>query len=85
MKSLSWDLLDVEGEVVEARRVALGLRVRHLLQPFKTVQGFDRLRVGWSAARLPLTTTRGRDTTQEDVEGSPTQSRVSPSIQRILR
>ena len=28
---------------------------------------------------------RGRDTTQEYVEGSPAQSRISPSIQRILR
>ena len=28
---------------------------------------------------------RGRDTRQEDVEGSPTQSRISPSIQRTLR
>ena len=27
----------------------------------------------------------GRDTRQEDVEGSPAQSRISPSIQRILR
>ena len=35
----------------------------------------DRLRVGWL---------RGRDTRQVDVEGSPTQSRISPSIQRIL-
>ena len=28
---------------------------------------------------------QGRDTRQEDVEGSPTQSRISPSIQRILK
>ena len=28
---------------------------------------------------------RGRDTRQEDVEGSPTQSRLSPTIQRTLR
>ena len=34
--------------------------------------GIDRLSVGWL--------TRGRDTRQEDVEGSPTQSRISPSI-----
>ena len=27
----------------------------------------------------------GRDTREEDVEGSPTQSRISPSIQRIMR
>ena len=27
----------------------------------------------------------GRDTRQEDVEGLPAQSRISPSIQRILR
>ena len=30
-------------------------------------------------------TVRGRDTGQEDFEESPTQSRISPSIQRILR
>ena len=28
---------------------------------------------------------RGRDTRQEDVEGFPTQSLISPSLQRILR
>ena len=37
------------------------------------VKFLDRLRVGW-----------GKETRQIDVEGAPTQSRVSPSIQRIL-
>ena len=34
---------------------------------------------------LTLSLARGRDTRQEHVEGSPTQSRISPSIQPILR
>ena len=33
----------------------------------------------------PDTLTRGRDTRQEDVEGSPTQSCIPLSIPRILR
>ena len=37
----------------------------------------DRLRVDWLK--------RVRDTRQEDAEGSPTQGRISPSMQRILR
>ena len=37
----------------------------------------DRLRVDWLSGL--------RDTRQEDVEASPTQSRTPPSIQRILR
>ena len=42
--------------------------------PFvRALPSSDRFRVGW------------RDTRQEDVEMSPTQSRISPSIQRILR
>ena len=37
----------------------------------------DRRKVGWLK--------RGRETRQEDVERSPTQSRISPSMQRLLR
>ena len=39
------------------------------------VEVVDRLRIGWLK--------RGMDTRQED-EGSPTQSRISPSIQRMI-
>jgi len=45
----------------------------------------------WAARRKKSVTLsvghvlQGRDTRQEDVEGSPTQSRISPSMQRTLR
>jgi hypothetical protein len=46
------------------------------------IPGIDRRMVGW-LKRISLF--GGRDTTHEDFEGSPTQSRISPSAQCMLR
>jgi len=65
--------------------------VGELPKPFHQCILWDEFRASLSAARPqspPASAVRFfrmRDTWQDDVEGSPTQSRISPSIQRTLR
>ena len=73
--------------------VRLGVRVEDVWFRVSGGDGYDVAPHSAGDHLLYFCLIRGRDTRQEDVEslstlrleGSPTQSRISPSIQRMLR
>ena len=81
------DFSHVHMKGIEGVPISLGSGAAPPDHSRQSKSSFDRLGVSWFAVRFSsiITSARGRDIRQEGVRGSPTQSRISPSMRRVLR